>query len=85
MASTSTLYTAAAWQGTCAVLCSKAAWRMVNSINTQPNKYDDQSSRAWLYGKLFVALLRQRLARVGKSISPRGYLLPQPTHTQIMA
>ena len=44
-------------------------------------KHDDQSSRAWLYGKLLVALLSQRLARVGKSISPWGYLLPQPPST----
>jgi transposase len=48
-------------------------------------KHDDQSSRAWLYGKLFLALLSQRLARVGKTISPWGYLLPQASHTQSMA
>jgi hypothetical protein len=48
-------------------------------------KHDDQSSRAWLYGKLLVALLSQRLARVGKSISPWGYLLPQTTHAQPVA
>ena len=48
-------------------------------------KHDDQSSRAWLYGKLFVALLNQRLAQVGKTISPWGYLLPQAPHTQSMA
>lgn len=33
-------------------------------------KQDDQSSRAWLYGKLFVALLTQKLARVGSAVSP---------------
>jgi hypothetical protein len=48
-------------------------------------KHDDQSSRAWLYGKLFVALLSQRLARVGKTISPWGYLLPQTPYTQSVA
>ena len=42
-------------------------------------KHDDQSSRAWLYGKLFVALLSQKLTRVGRSGSPWGYYLPQPT------
>lgn len=42
-------------------------------------KQDDQSSRAWLYGKLFVALLSQKLARVGSSISPWGYYLPEQT------
>ena len=40
-------------------------------------KHDDQSSRAWLYGKLFVALLSQKLARVGSAISPWGYYLPE--------
>jgi hypothetical protein len=48
-------------------------------------KHDDQSSRAWLYGKLFVALLSQRLARVGKTISPWGYLLPQTPNAQSVA
>jgi Transposase DDE domain len=48
-------------------------------------KRDDQSSRAWLYGKLFVALLSQRLAQVGKTISPWCYFLPQTSHTQFMA
>jgi transposase len=40
-------------------------------------KQDDQSSRAWLYGKLFVALLSQKLVRVGSAISPWGYYLPE--------
>ncbi len=40
-------------------------------------KQDDQSSRAWLYGKLFVALLSQKLARVGSALSPWGYYLPE--------
>ena len=39
-------------------------------------KRDDQSSRAWLYGKLLVALLSQKLIRVGRAISPWGYYLP---------
>jgi hypothetical protein len=39
-------------------------------------KYDDQSSRAWLYGKLLVALLADKLIRIGRTISPWGYLLP---------
>jgi hypothetical protein len=42
-------------------------------------KQDDQSSRAWLYGKLLVALLSQKLARVGSAISPWGYYLPRET------
>lgn len=40
-------------------------------------KHDDRSRRAWLYGKLFMALLSQKLARVGSAISPWGYCLPQ--------
>jgi Transposase DDE domain len=38
-------------------------------------KYDAQSSRAWLYGKLLVVLLTQKLVRTGREISPWGYLL----------
>ena len=48
-------------------------------------KYDDQSSKAWLYGKLLVALLAEKLIRVGRTLSPWGYLLPaeeKPSHPQ---
>lgn len=38
-------------------------------------KHDERSSRAWLYGKLLVALLTQKLVRVGSAISPWGYEL----------
>ena len=38
-------------------------------------KYDAQSSRAWLYGKLLVVLLTQKLVRTGRELSPWGYLL----------
>lgn len=49
-------------------------------------KLDDQSSRAWLYGKLFVALLSQKLARIGSAVSPWGYYLPGPaTDTESLA
>ena len=49
-------------------------------------KQDDQSSRAWLYGKLFVALLSQKLARVGSTVSPWGYYLAeQASDTESMA
>jgi hypothetical protein len=34
-------------------------------------KRDDRSSRAWLYGKLLVTLLAQKLIRIGRDISPR--------------
>jgi len=36
-------------------------------------KHDERSSRAWRYGKLLVALLTQKLVRLGSSISPWGY------------
>jgi hypothetical protein len=39
-------------------------------------KHNDASSRAWLYGKLCVALLSEKLARVGNAFSPWGYILP---------
>jgi hypothetical protein len=45
-------------------------------------KYDDKSARAWLYGKLFVALLTQKLVRVGRELSPWGYVLPEPPAAQ---
>ncbi len=41
-------------------------------------KYDERSSRAWLYGKLLIALLTQKLIRIGRDISPWGYSLPEP-------
>jgi hypothetical protein len=42
-------------------------------------KQDDHSSRAWLYGKLLVALLTQRLASEGSALSPWGYPLWEET------
>ena len=36
-------------------------------------KHDARSSRAWLYGKLLIALLGQKLMRIGRDISPWGY------------
>jgi hypothetical protein len=45
-------------------------------------KYDEQSSRAWLYGKLFVALLTQKLVRIGREFSPWGYVLQGHASTQ---
>lgn len=48
-------------------------------------KHDEHSSRAWLYGKLLIALLSEKLIRVGRSISPWGYLLPQAQAPQPLA
>ena len=47
-------------------------------------KHDERSSRAWLYGKLLVALLVQKLILVGRTISPWGYFL-EPTAKKPMA
>jgi hypothetical protein len=41
-------------------------------------KHDEQSARSWLYGKLLVGLLTQKLIRTGRDISPWGYSFPTP-------
>jgi hypothetical protein len=38
-------------------------------------KYDEASSRAWLYGKLFVGLLGEKLIDYANNISPWSYCL----------
>lgn len=38
-------------------------------------KHDPQSARSWLYGKLLISLLGQKLTRIGRDISPWGYCL----------
>jgi hypothetical protein len=40
-------------------------------------KYDDISSRSWLYGKLFIGLLVEKLIRYASEISPWGYCLSE--------
>ncbi len=35
-------------------------------------EHDDRSARAWLFGKLLVTLLAQKLIRIGRDISPSG-------------
>jgi len=39
-------------------------------------KHDPRSSRAWLYGKLLIALLAEKLIRIGPDISPQSYAIP---------
>jgi hypothetical protein len=39
-------------------------------------KYDPDSSQAWLYGKLLVALLTEKLLQAANAFSPWGYELP---------
>ena len=48
-------------------------------------KYDDESAKAWIYGKLFVALLTEKLIRHACAVSPWGYLFEVATHSQPMA
>lgn len=38
-------------------------------------KYDQDSAQAWLYGKLFVALLTEKLIQHASALSPWGYSL----------
>lgn len=40
-------------------------------------KYDDESAKAWLYGKLFIALIVEKLIAHAGSISPWGCLLEE--------
>jgi DDE family transposase len=48
-------------------------------------KHDDRSSRAWLHGKLLVALLTQKLIGIGRDISPCGCILSDSTATEPVA
>jgi hypothetical protein len=48
-------------------------------------KYDDESAKAWLYGKLLVALLVEKLIAHAESISPWGYGLEESSATQCVA
>jgi len=48
-------------------------------------KHSDDSSKAWLYGKLFVALLTERIIEYAESISPWGYILEEYETTERLA
>lgn len=48
-------------------------------------KHSDESSKAWLYGKLFVALLTMKLINYASSISPWGYGLEEYTTSERLA
>ena len=48
-------------------------------------KYDDDSAKAWLYGKLFVALLVEKLIHHARAISPWGYDVPAPAPPERVA
>jgi hypothetical protein len=49
------------------------------------HKVDEQGAKAWIHGKLFVALLIETLLRHGESFFPWGYPLRQTTPTQPMS
>ncbi|MGA1824086.1 MAG: IS4 family transposase [bacterium] len=48
-------------------------------------KHSEESSKAWLYGKLFVALLTNRLIDYASSVSPWGYILEKYTTSECLA
>lgn len=48
-------------------------------------KHDDQSAKAWLYGKLFVALVTEKLIDHASSVSPWGYDLGQTAAKKSLA
>jgi hypothetical protein len=48
-------------------------------------KNDPQSARAWLYGKMLVALLVEKLIAHARSVSPWGYPLHEDPPSQSMA
>lgn len=48
-------------------------------------KHSDDSSKAWLYGKLFVALLTNKLIEYAMTISPWGYVLEESSATERLA
>jgi hypothetical protein len=48
-------------------------------------KHSDDSSKAWLYGKLFVALLTNKLIEYASFISPWGYIMEEQQTTECLA
>jgi hypothetical protein len=69
-------------------ICSLLSSYFVDSTLAQLGhlpKHDPQSARAWLYGKLLVALLGQKLMRLGRDISPWGYRLAESWKWQRVA
>lgn len=48
-------------------------------------KHSDDSSKAWLYGKLFVALVTNKLINYATSFSPWGYILEKNSPAKRLA
>lgn len=89
-----TTLTASEASGAQALECYRQRWQIELTFKRLKSiiqlghvpKQVDGSSRAWLYAKLLIALLAERLARVGSTISPWGYYLVQDAaHTERMA
>ena len=59
-------------------------FKQIASLGHLP-KYDDESSKAWLYGKLFVALLTEKLIAQAESVSPWGYHFPRGQDAEPLA
>lgn len=54
--------------------------KSIASVGCLP-KYNDESSKAWLYGKLLVTMLTERLHQEAEFFSPWGYPLRPPQTT----
>jgi hypothetical protein len=48
-------------------------------------KHCDDSAKAWLYGKLFVALLTEKIISYANFISPWGYILAESAKPKLLA
>jgi len=48
-------------------------------------KHDDESAKAWLYGKLFAALMTEKIITYAESVSPWGHGLTQGFETKSLA
>ena len=59
-------------------------FKSIAQLGHLPKRSDD-SAKAWLYGKLFVALLTHKLIRYASCFSPWGYNLEKNTPLQPMA
>jgi hypothetical protein len=59
-------------------------FKQIASLGHLP-KHDDESAKAWLYGKLFVTLLTEKVVAEAESLSPWGYRLATTQDAQPMA
>jgi hypothetical protein len=48
-------------------------------------KQSEDSSKAWLYGKLFIAMLTNKLIEYASSVSPWGYILDEQSAPELLA